>query len=650
VKRPLAVPIRRRLAAGPAAFALAAALTLTAEFLIELRRGPVFAGAVRHYDSLEGPVEAAGFLLSLVVAQLALLYFLYRLVRWLDRRQGEKRAAFDFLFLALAASAVVLAVKAKLLRYFSNAIDLDIVRALGGGSLAEALLYVRYEALLLAAGLIPLVLAWLLLRRWLDLSAAPAPRRRTPAYVWAAAILLPPLLLWAGRMPDVRIPLERFTAPRLLYAGLGLVTDLDRDGYSLFSAPPDAQPFDAARHPFALDIPGNGVDEDGFGGDFVYAPPPPDAAPAFPGERRHVVLIVLESMRADAIGKTWGGRRVAPNLTALAGAGTAPEAYSNFGLTAAALKTIFSGRVAPAPGGPSLFRDFRAAGYRVGIFSGQAEDFGGIAAAAGMRETSDIYVDAETLSAAPPASFGTHSALLADGRDLLREMDRHLVAWDRPTFLYFNLQPPHFPYSQPGTPDFLPGRPIPRGEIRAANRHWVARNYWNSVAYADWLVGEVVRRLKAAGVYERSVIVAVGDHGEELFENGYIGHGQVLNDLQTRVPLIFSTPGIPVPRPAGLDDVRRLVLAAAGAAIAPPPDGPVFQFVGRFERPSTIGFVERGGRRTTLALHDGAVWTSDAGSAGRYADLPAGSALRRKVDGLVDLWAFHRWERHLASR
>ena len=66
-----------------------------------------------------------------------------------------------------------------------------------------------------------------------------------------------------------------------------------------------------------------------------------------------------------------------------------------------------------------------------------------------------------------------------DGRLLLREFDRRLgrpEAWAQPHFLYFNFQSAHFPYAYPGMDRILPGEPIPRGEISAANRDWVARH------------------------------------------------------------------------------------------------------------------------------------------------------------------------------
>ena len=648
---------RRSIGIGAAAIWLTAAATLAGEYLVESRRGPLLAPALRRHGDLAGFADAFQFLAILAAAHLFATFCLYQIVRRLHGRYGRAGlVAYEFVALAFFVAAAVYATKMQFHRFFGRTVDLEIARGLGGGSLLEALAYVRREALLLLLCLAPLLLAWFLVRRLLRTGEAPSPQ--TPPgrglAKWAiATAVTAALLLWAGQRPVMRYQVARFGAPWLLYAAFSAATDPDRDGYSLFSSPVDGRPFDAARHPFALDVPGNGIDEDDFAGDFQYrARVRPE--PVFADIRRHVVLVVLESTRAEAIGRRWQGRLVAPNLSALATAGSsAPEAYTHQALSAPSLKTIFTGRIAPAPHGPSLFRDFREAGYRVAVLSSQAEDFGGIAATVGMRENSDIFVDAEAGEASGSRNLGGHSRSVLDGRMLLREMDRRLgdaSGWARPTFLYINLQAPHFPYSSPETPQILPGGPIPRERISATNREWVARTYWNAVAYSDWLLGRILARLRANGVYDEAVVVVVADHGEELFENGYVGHGHGLNRLQGQVPLVFSR-RLPLPRPVGHQDLRVLILGAAGAAGGEPPTGrPVLQFVGDLEHPWQIAMVERGGRWTIYTPATGAVWATEAGSAGDYGDLPPGHPLRARVEQLVDLWMTARWEQDLALR
>jgi hypothetical protein len=651
---------RRSVGIGIPLFLFVAVATLAVELAMEERRLPIFGRDFRRFHQLDTPLEILLFVSALAAAHFFLLLLVFRVLRGLHgRRAGEPLFYFNFLFIATVPLFAALAVKLRILSYFSDTITIAVVRNLGGGSLVQAFSYVLNEAGFLFFGLAAAALVYILLYRLFRLSAAsgesaPPPPRPRWRDLLIAATALAMLLFGAQVVGDCRASLDRFIAPSLLYLALGEITDFDRDGYSFFSRQRDADPFDLNRHPFALDIPGNGIDEDGLAGDFLYRGD--DAAlptPSFPGAKKHVVLIVLESTRADTLTKRWNGHPIAPNLRALAAAGSsASEAYSHVGFTVYSLKSLFSGRLEPAGDGQSLFRDFKRNGYRVGVLSGQTEDFGGIASAVAMHQNSDVFVDAKMLEKERVWPWMRDINLLVDAKALLREMDRHFGAregWRQPTFLYFNVQTAHFPYYFPGAPQFLPGEPIPRSQIKAANRSWVARTYWNGVAYGDWVVGQIVARLKAVGAYEDSVVVVLGDHGEELFEHGYLGHGQVLNALQTRIPLVFSPRGIPLSGPIGLSDLRAIILRAAGAAVPPARgDGAVFQYIGDLERPSSIAMRESGGRWTRLDLSTEEV----EGESGRgsFRSLPASTPLGAKARRLILRWERERWMKRLSSR
>jgi phosphoglycerol transferase MdoB-like AlkP superfamily enzyme len=245
----------------------------------------------------------------------------------------------------------------------------ELIRNLGGGSLFDAALYVLDEATLLgiaaAGAAATYYLCYRLVKRWLpQWRAGPDPLRW--GHLLALLALVVPLALAAGggrtcaTASPASTPSEPSTPPSTT------LTDFDRDGYSWFTAQRDSAPFDSTRHPLALDIPGNGADEDGFGGDFRFAPAPEEAAELrLPAQPKHLVVIMLESVRGDAIGKSIAGRLVTPNLTALASKGTwVREAYSHVGFTTQSAKSIFGGALEPPPGGPSLFRDLKGAGYR----------------------------------------------------------------------------------------------------------------------------------------------------------------------------------------------------------------------------------------------------------------------------------------------
>jgi hypothetical protein len=639
--------------------------TLVVELALVERKFGVFGGGFLQSQQLDQPAEIAAFVLGLLASHLLLLCGLYALLKRLHGRSGDTPLFYvNFFFFVPALAIAALVAKFQVLSYFSDAIGLQVIRNLGGGSLLDPFLYILEEAGLLLLALSTALVIYVFAIRLLGLGGRNS-KRLPPGWqpswrqMLAALALIPFLMLGASRVGDAGYALGKFNSYVALSALFGLASDFDRDGYSFFSKPIDSHPFDSARYPLALDVPGNGIDEDGFGGDFVFSGrPAPLPAPVFPADKRHVVLIVLESVRADAMTKVIDGRRIAPNLAALAAEGTAiTEAYSHVGFTTASLISLFTGKLDPLDDRQSLFRDFKANGYRVGVLSGQSESFGDIAQTVGMKRYSDLFIDAEQLKDERSSTFAVPASLLVDGQVLLREFDRNLArpdGWKQPSFLYLNFQSAHFPYHGKGTKTFLPGPPIPRSEISLKNKEWVERTYWNSVAYSDWLVGQVIERLKKLGVYESSLIVVTSDHGESLFDDGFLGHGHMLNAQQTHIPLVLNQPGMDPVQPLGLDDIRSLLLDAAGAKLGDGNAGkssePVFQFIGIIDRPVSIGFVEQGGRWTTLNLGTREVGSTDRAGKTSYDALPPSSPLRQRVDRLIRTWETERWIRHLERK
>ena len=54
---------------------------------------------------------------------------------------------------------------------------------------------------------------------------------------------------------------------------------------------------------------------------------------------------------------------------------------------------------------------------------------------------------------------------------------------------------------------------------------------------------ELIGRLKKLGVWDKTVLVVSGDHGEELFEDGFLGHGHIIKSIQYRTFFVTSRPG-----------------------------------------------------------------------------------------------------------
>ncbi|WP_033073195.1 sulfatase-like hydrolase/transferase [Sphingopyxis sp. MWB1] len=639
-----------------ATLAFAAIATLMLELALVERKFAIFGGGYGQSHILDTPMEIGLFLLGALLAHGLLFGLFYMLLRWLHGREHDRMVfRFNMLFFGVAAFAAALIAKFQLLSYFSDAVSFQLIRNLGGGSLLDAFLFALSESALMLIGIAGALILYAIILRWLRRRKGHAVKPRGAWRGWwiaISAVLLVPVAVVAKGMPDVRYGLDRMVGFGLANKVLADVTDFDRDGYGWFSPQVDRHPFDASRHPLALDIPDNGVDEDGFGGDLRFTGADPKiSAPQLPPRPKHLVVIVMESTRADLLTKRVNGKAVAPNVAALARAGSAfPYAYSHVGFTTASLKSLFSGALDPRVGDGSLFSDLKANGYRIGVFSGQPESFGDISAVVGMQKAADVYVDAETLEHERAFSFAAKGSLLVDERKILREFEKRMgdaAQWKKPHFVYFNFQSAHFPYHHRDVPDLLGVKPLPRGQIKAANARRVQDTYWNAVAYADAQVGAVIARLKALGVWDDTVLMVTGDHGEALFENGFLGHGHVIEPTQTHIPFVINVPGLASDAPLGLKDMRAVLLQALGGAPAPERKAPVFQHIGSVDTPAAIGMVEPGGKFTTMIFATEEVWFSDRDRRARYDDLKG--ADKARADRLISEWGRQRWMRHLAD-
>ncbi len=250
-------------------------------------------------------------------------------------------------------------------------------------------------------------------------------------------------------------------------------------------------------------------------------------------DRLNLVVVTLDTTRADRIG-AYGGRDVeTPAVDALAREGVLfeqPVAVAP--LTLPVHSTLFTGKFPPEHGvrdnggfflGPdqvTLAEVLKARGYRTGGFVGAYV----LDSKWGIDQGFDTYVDDFDLSKTKVMSIGS---IQRPGNEVVDKA----LPWieqvkDAPFFAWVHLYDAHTPYKAPE----------PFGS------RYKAHPYNGEVAFADSQVGRVVERLKALGVYERTVVVVMGDHGESLGDHGEATHGFFIYDAVTKVPFVIRAP------------------------------------------------------------------------------------------------------------
>ncbi len=142
----------------------------------------------------------------------------------------------------------------------------------------------------------------------------------------------------------------------------------------------------------------------------------------------------------------------------------------------------------------------------------------------------------------------------------------------QPFFLFLNYYDPHSPYvpPEPHRSRFWP-HPIPmQPSTECKNALYDAE-----IQYMDVHVGALVEHLKARGVYEDLWIIVTADHGELMGEEGLWGHGDSLSEPEIKIPLLVKEPGPARPRrtdDAFVQQIDVLPTLLQRLGIAPPPN------------------------------------------------------------------------------
>ena len=643
-----------------------------AELVLLLIKYKTFSGGfLQAYPLLTWP-ERVNFVLATLALDVALIGLATAL--WVQVSSVFKArpavAQYNYVWLIGGGLLTLIAIKYQLVSYFSGAMTFTIAKTLGGGSITDAALYVLDEASIAIYALIIAAAAYYwglsLVKRWTASGSLPAEGAWPSAF---AVVLLAgfsfllgtSVVLASNRNAALQAGLSNQTAYQMANSFLKFVTDFDGDGYGALGFPHDPSPFDGKLHPEALDVPNNGIDEDGWFGDFKWAANTPIhdpfAAQSDWKAKKHLVLIVLESARADALGKVINGREVTPTLNEMAQNGTSsPAAYSHVVSTVNSLKSLFTGRMLhDARLETSLFTFLKDHGVQVGILSGQNESFGDIASYTKMREAATVFFDASKTT--DRATFRNLPGNMRIREDrLLKEVSNYIFEskWTTRQFLYINFQSAHFPYNYPGMPNLLGVDLLERSELTPENSTDVQETYYNSIANADRAISEVLQMLEQKGVRDDTIVVVTSDHGEELFENGLLGHGLGVDPIQSQVPFVIDLPGVEISKPIVHADVPDILLTLMRGEkkVALPQFGGsrrIFIYTGEIYGPDQMGLVDETGKRTTFDRNRRAVRLDQQSWLSLDRALEDGST-RQRVHALFTEWARVRWIGELQER
>ncbi len=383
------------------------------------------------------------------------------------------------------------------------------------------------------------------------------------------------------------------------------------------------------------------------------------ARPERPGP--NVLLVSIDTLRADRVGAYGGPAGTTPRLDELAGRSVVhEEAWSTAPYTLPSHVSLLTGQMPGVHGvqrpgeridplrSPLLSELLRERGWVTGAFTGGGlvDPTFGFGRGFQRYGTIDTVVDLDSarirgvLDARPDRDL----ALVEDNSlpSVIEWIERHA---DESFFLFFHTYQVH-EYDPPAEHlaalGFAPKGPADRaihvlrtehGTPTDDQRRRLFELYDAALHCADAAVGEILDALERLGLSDDTIVVVTSDHGEEIGERGTVNHGHSLHQEILHVPLFVHVPGRPAGRsstPVSIADVAPTILDALDLPLPPLVQGrsllrdaeerPVFAQVDNF----VTGLAMREGRtKTIVGLANRVPETWEEGAIERTFDLAA---------------------------
>jgi choline-sulfatase len=281
-----------------------------------------------------------------------------------------------------------------------------------------------------------------------------------------------------------------------------------------------------------------------------------------------ILLVTLDTTRADHVG-AYGSRRArTPHLDRLAAEGTRfASVTATAPLTLPAHASLLTGLLPPEHGvrnngnfrlderTPTVATVLQGHGYRTAAFVSAFV----LDRRFGLARGFERYDDSVVLgTSADVFSFESQRTGDRTGAALVRWLEAYAASPGAPFFAWLHLFDPHEPYVPPS----------PHREAFADSP------YDGEIAFADSVLGTVIEALERLHLADRVVVVVAGDHGESLGEHGEETHSMLLYEGVVRVPLVVWGPGrVPAGRvvtePVSGIDIAPTIVALASAPALP---------------------------------------------------------------------------------